>query len=496
MTKTGQNQDVRVAVIGAGFSGIAMSVALKEAGLTNFTIFESAPALGGTWFYNRYPGAEVDLESHIYSFSFEPYDWSRTHATWDEILEYLNHVATKWDLNRHMKFNEFVTSATWDDETSTYSVTTSSGIDYGAFDAVVSCVGFLNVPLVPPFARGDHAFKGPVCHTSRWTEGLTMRGKKVGVLGVGSSGVQIVSEAQPVAEHVTIFQIEPNWIIPKNARSFSPEERDRFRNPDEYFAARQALYERYDSMQHCSSHARRDGAANMERAQVALDYMHSELEGRPDLIELVTPEFGFESRRTVNSDDYYRAIRNENVTIIPVGAKEFTEDGIIDANGDEHELDMVVLATGFDAANYLGQLKVTGRAGKDLHEFWDGEPSALLGMMVPGFPNFFMLYGPNTNSIPLVTFYEAQAEFVAGVILRMTELGASSVDVSEAEFDAYNAWLQDQLGLTVWKEVVNYFQSKTGKIVSQWPDNPSKYIELVEKAKQNALMFDGASVKR
>lgn len=495
MTKTELKSDMRVAIIGAGFSGIAAAISLKRAGITNFTILESAPELGGTWYYNRYPGAEVDLESHIYSFSYEQFDWSRTHAAWDEILAYLNHVADKWGLRDHMRFNEFVTAARWDDATSTYALETSSGKNYGNFDSVVSCVGFLNVPLIPPFARGEHAFKGPVCHTSRWVEGLSMDGKKVGVLGVGSSGVQIVSAAQPVAEKVTIFQIEPNWIIPKEARNFTEEERENYRNPDVYFADRQALYDRYDAMQMDSSHARRDGVVNQERAARALEFMHSELEGRPDLIELVTPEFGFESRRTVNSDDYYRAIRNDNVKIVPVGAKEFSEVGIIDANGDEHELDMVVLATGFDAANYLGQLKVTGKDGRDLHEFWDGEPAALLGMMVPGFPNFFMLYGPNTNSIPLVTFYEAQADFLASVLVEMEERGAATVEVTEDEFEKFNSWVQERLGLTVWKEVVNYFQSKTGKVVSQWPDSPSKYIEMVTKAKETALTFEGERVK-
>ncbi len=492
MTQTSLPRNARVAIIGAGFSGIASATALIRAGIENFTIFESAPGLGGTWWHNRYPGAEVDLESHIYSFSFEQYDWSRTHAEWHEILAYLNHVAKKWDLERRLQLNERVESIIWDDASSSYTLHTSSGTDYGRFDSVISAVGFLNIPLIPPFARGEHPFAGPTCHTSRWPEGLALEGKRVGVLGTGSSGVQIVSEAAKCAESVTIFQLEPNWILPKDARDFTEEEREQYRNdPEAYFAERQRLYDWYDELQQEGGHARRDGHWNQERAKKSLDYMHRELEGRPDLIDVVTPEFAFESRRTVNSDDYYQAIRNPHVRIVPSGARALSEAGIVDGEGEEHELDMVVFATGFDAANYLGGMTVRGRDGRDLHEFWEGEPSAFLGMMVPGFPNFFMLYGPNTNSIPLVTFYEAQAEFVASTLAELCDRGAATVEVTRAQFDEFNDWVQERLGLTVWGETRNYFQSKTGKIVSQWPDSPGKYLELVEQAKTTALEFQG-----
>jgi cation diffusion facilitator CzcD-associated flavoprotein CzcO len=491
MTQAPHGRDARIAIIGAGFSGIAAATSLLRSGFEDIHIFEAASGLGGTWWHNRYPGAEVDLESHIYSFSFEQYDWSRTHARWHEILDYLNHVAKKWDLERRILLNERVESAVWDDTDSVYALTTSSGIEHGKFDVVISCVGFLNIPIVPAFAKGEHPFRGPTCHTSRWPEGLTLGGKRVGVLGTGSSGVQIVSAAERDATSVTIFQLEPNWIVPKQARDFTEEERERYRDPAAYFAERQRLYDWYDEMQRDSSHARRDGKWNQERHRKAQDFMNTELGDRPDLVELVTPEFAFEARRTVNSDDYYRAIRNPKVRIVPFGAKNFTEKGIVDANGEEHELDVVVFATGFDAANYLGGMTVRGREGRDLHRFWDGEPSAFLGMMVPGFPNFFMLYGPNTNSIPLVTFYEAQADFVASVVSDLRDGGAASVEVSPEEFNKFNAWVQSRLDRTVWGEVRNYFQSGTGKIVSQWPEGPSTYLDLVSRAKQNALVFEG-----
>ena len=211
----------RVAIIGAGFSGIAAAVALRRKGIEDFVIFEKAQALGGTWWHNRYPGAEVDLESHIYSFSFERHDWTRTHADWRELLGYLEGVAEKWDLPRRTRFNEAVEDVSWSDDEHTYTVTTSSGIDHGAFTAVISAVGFLNIPVVPPFAREDHDFEGAICHTSRWIDGLDMTGKSVAVVGTGSSAVQVVSEAAKIASDVTIFQLEPNWIVPKDSRDFT-----------------------------------------------------------------------------------------------------------------------------------------------------------------------------------------------------------------------------------------------------------------------------------
>jgi cation diffusion facilitator CzcD-associated flavoprotein CzcO len=466
----------RVAVIGAGFSGIAAAVALRRKGIEDFVIFEQAPGLGGTWWHNRYPGAEVDLESHIYSFSFERHDWTRTHADWRELLGYLEGVADKWDLPRRIRFNESVQDVSWSDQNHTYTVTTSSGEDHGEFTAVISAVGFLNIPLLPPFARDGHDFEGAMCHTSRWTEGLDMTGKSVAVVGTGSSAVQIVTEAEKVASDVTIFQLEPNWIIPKDSRTFSPRERQLNRNPLVYAWRRYKLFVDYDVRQIGSGHARSDGRNNKRRHAMSLAFLKRELASRPDLMELATPKFAFEGKRTVLSDTYYAALRNPKVKLVPHGVKGLTRTGAIDANGDEHELDIIVMATGFDAANYLGNYQVHGQGGAELHSAWNGEPEAFLGMMVPGFPNFFIMYGPNTNSVPLVAFYEAQASFAAGLISRAAKTGKTVIDVRRSAFVIYNEWLQGQLAKTVWSTANSYFRAGTGKIVSQWPFGATPYI--------------------
>ncbi|GAC00982.1 putative flavin-containing monooxygenase [Gordonia namibiensis NBRC 108229] len=469
---------VRVAIIGTGFSGIAAAVELQRKGIDDFVMFEQAPALGGTWFYNRYPGAEVDLESHIYSFSYERYNWSRTHVDWSELLGYLNYVAAKHRLIEHMRFNEAVEDVTWSDEARQYTVTTSSGKDHGAFTAVISAVGFLNIPLIPPFARGDHDFQGDICHTSRWIEGLQMAGKKVGVVGTGSSAVQIVTEAEKVASEVKIFQLEPNWILPKDSRKFSATELRFNQFAPVYWYRRLRLYFDYDKRQITAGHARANGKVNRLRYAKSLAFLHRELGSRPDLLEMATPKFPFEGRRTVLSDTYYNALKSPHVTLVPHGVKGLTKQGAIDANGDEHELDLIVLATGFDASNYLGNFEVHGEGGADLHEQWAGEPEALLGLMVPNFPNFFIMYGPNTNSVPLVSFYQAQAKFAAGSIAKLRNKSMTRIRVRERAFDAYNKWLQDQLSKTVWADTANYFRAKSGKgkIVSQWPLGATPYL--------------------
>ncbi len=477
----------RVAIIGAGFSGIAAAVALRRKGIEDFVIFEKASALGGTWWHNRYPGAEVDLESHIYSFSFERHDWTRTHADWRELLGYLEGVAEKWDLPRRIQFNEAVQDVSWSDNQHTYTVTTNSGIDHGAFTAVISAVGFLNIPVLPPFAREDHDFEGAICHTSRWIDGLDMTGKSVAVLGTGSSAVQVVSEAAKIASDVTIFQLEPNWIVPKDSRDFTAAERRRNRNPLAYAWRRYRLFVDYDRRQIRSGHARTDGRDNKRRRALALGFLRRELESRPDLVELVTPKFAFEARRTVLSDTYYAALCKPGVTLVPHGVKGLTRTGAVDANGDEHNFDIIVMATGFDAANYLGNYQVHGQGGAELHGAWNGEPEAFLGMMVPGFPNFFIMYGPNTNAAPLVHFYEAQAGFAAGLISRAAKTGKTVIDVRRSAFVIYNDWLQAQLGKTVWKTTNSYFRAGTGKIVSQWPLGASPYIVLTKLLRRIAV---------
>jgi cation diffusion facilitator CzcD-associated flavoprotein CzcO len=483
---------MRVAVIGAGFSGIAAGVALKRRGITDFTIFDGAAGIGGTWWHNRYPGAEVDLESCIYSFSYAPADWSRTHASRGELQRYLEHVVDAAGLRPHLALGETMQSVTWLDDRGAYEITSPSGERYGHFDAVISAVGFLSVPRIPPLAREGAGFAGVICHTAQWPDGLDLAGKRVGVLGTGSSAVQVVAEAARTAAQVTVFQREPNWLLPKGSRAFSPWERRVNRHPLVRRWRRFSLYVRYDARQLRMSHARRNGRVNRRRRRAAETFLADSFAGQPELRQLLTPSFPFEGKRTVLSDTYYQTLQQPHVTLVPHGAKGLSATGVVDENGDRHDLDVVVLATGFHAASYLASLKVTGLGGRELHEVWAGGARAFLGMMVPGFPNFFMMYGPNTNSVPLVSFYEAQARFAARAIARLTARGARDVQVSPLAAGLYDRWLQRALRRTVWAETDSYFRSAGGRIVSQWPFNASRYL-IAARAGRLALRYRGTA---
>jgi cation diffusion facilitator CzcD-associated flavoprotein CzcO len=481
---------MRVAVIGAGFCGIAAGVALQRQGITDFTIFEASSGVGGTWFHHRYPGAEVDLESQIYSFSYAPADWSRNYAGRGELQRYLEKVVDAFGLRHHLVLNERVESVTWDDRRGDYEIVTGSGRPHGAFQAVISAVGFLSVPRMPVLAREGPGFSGVMCHSAYWPEDLDMAGQRVGVLGTGSTAVQVVSEAAKCAAEVKVFQREPNWMLPKDSRAFTPAERRLNRNPLVRRWRRFSLYYRYDTRQLRMSHARRDGRINVQRRQASAKFLADSVAGHPELQRLLTPDFPFEGKRTVLSDDYYQSLLQPHVTLVPHGAKGLSATGVIDENGDRHDLDVVVLATGFHASDYLAKLKVTGLGGRDLHEVWAGDARAFLGIMVPGFPNFFMMYGPNTNSSPTVTFFEAQARFAARAIRRVADRGAHDVQISPVVAELYDRWLQRALRRTVWADTDSYFRSGSGRIVSQWPYPVSLYL-LIAWAGRFALRYRG-----
>lgn len=466
---------VRVAVIGSGFSGIAAAVELHRRGI-DVTIFEQTDGIGGTWWHTRYPGAEVDLESLLYSFSYERWDWTRTHARPQELRRYLHAVAAKHGLLPMVRFGETVREVVWLEGASRYVVHTESGRDHGRFTAVISAVGFFGLPQLPPFAREEHDFAGVVCHTSAWPADLDLTGKAVGVVGTGSSAAQVVAAAERIAARVIVFQQTPNWLLPKGSRDFTPFERSCHRWAPLYRLHRRWLYASYDVRQMRASQARSGGLFHRRRAAAARAYLQQQLGDRPELLAMATPRHPVEGKRTVISDDYYRALRSPRVQLVPHGVKELTRTGVRDADGDEHELDVVVLATGFDAANYLGGFLVFGERGSELHESWHGQPRAYLGMMVPGFPNFFIMYGPNTNAIPVVSCSEAQARFAAGLIDRLRAAGRRRIDVRAWAFRRVDELVQRRLAGTVWARTSSYFRAGSGRVVSQWPFSPSTYI--------------------
>jgi len=474
----------RIAIIGGGISGIATAHYLRRAGLTNFTVFEASAGIGGTWYDNRYPGAEIDTPSHLYTYTFSSYDWSQRYATNDEILAYVEKTVDQHDLRRHFRLNAIVQSVVWSDSDARYTVTLGTGETLDV-EAVVSCIGFLNVPLIPDWAE---VATSPVhiVHTARWPDDLKLDGLNVGVVGTGSSAVQVVAEAAKVAKSVTVFQRSPNWAMPKGNRSFTAEERHHQSRPIPYFLKFVHEYYKYEKIKILGKQDQPGSRTNERMRRIAEAHLRRALDGRPDLIGKLTPDFPFYGKRPIVNDLYYQAIRLPHVTIAQA-VRDIGPHGLRDAEGKVHNLDLVVLATGFQAARYLSRLEVRGANGQDLQEVWAGEPSAYLGACMPGFPNFFMLYGPNSNAGPVIFMLECQAKFAADCIADMARRGARRVEVRRRAFDKYNRWLQARLETSVYKSTVNYFTAPSGKVVTQWPFSATRFWWLCVSERRRAM---------
>jgi cation diffusion facilitator CzcD-associated flavoprotein CzcO len=468
----------RVVVVGAGFGGLAAGVKLKRAGIHTFTIYESSLGIGGTWWDNTYPGAEVDVGSHLYCFSFKSQAWSRTHARQPELQKYLEETVDEFGLRPHLRLGVTVESATWDEGRHVWKVS----LDDGTVDeshVLVSGVGFLNVPRYPTWP-GLEDFEGPKFHTSRWEHHHDLTGKVVAVVGTGSSATQAVPAIQPMVQRLYVFQREPGWVMPKGERDFADEELaalgTRWRRTRERWRLRYLLEKNL-----WGGHMNRVGTkANATREQACRDYISREFADRPDLREAVTPTYPYPGKRPVFATTFYPALKQDNVELIPRSVASVTRTGIVDADGVERPVDVIVMATGFQPANYLARLPIVGRDGRTLHEYWAGEPHAYLGITVPGFPNFFMLYGPGTNGGEIVMMLESQAEYAVRAIKRMVRQRVTAIEVRPRFEEAWSRWLQSKMAGTSWTMSNNYFKSPSGKVVTQWPSGNVLYRVLTK----------------
>jgi len=463
----------RVVVVGAGVGGIATGVNLKRAGVHTFTIYESSLGIGGTWWDNTYPGAEVDVGSHLYCFSFKPHQWTRTHARQPELQKYLEETVDEFGLRPHLRLGLGVESATWDDDRHTWTLR----LDDGTADecnVLISAVGFLNVPRYPDWP-GLEDFRGPAFHTARWEHQHDLTGRTVAVVGTGSSATQVVPAIQPLVKHLYLFQREPGWVLPKGERDFTDEERVAVNRP--WVARRERWRQRWLLEKSLwRGHLWRPGTkVNEQREAMCRRYIGKVFKDRPDLLEAVTPTYPYPGKRPVIASTFYPALKKENVTLVPKAVASVTADGIVDVDGVERKVDVIVMATGFHAADYLSRLDVVGRGGRTLQQQWAGEPRAYLGITVPEFPNFFMLYGPGTNGGELVMTLESQAEYAVGAVKRMMRSNVTAIEVRPWFEAAWWRWLQSKMDGTSWTMTDNYFKAPTGRIVTQFPYSNLEY---------------------
>jgi cation diffusion facilitator CzcD-associated flavoprotein CzcO len=464
----------KVAIVGAGFGGLGVAVALRRAGIDDLVIIDADDGVGGTWRRNTYPGAACDIQSHLYSFSFAPNkSWSRTYARQPEILAYLEAVADEFDLRRHLMLGTKVRSLHWNPDTCAWDCGLERDGQAGTLtaDVVVCAVGLFGA-LKRPDIAGLPDFGGTVMHTARWDHSVELAGKTVAVVGTGASGVQVVPELAKTAKRVSVFQRTPPWMVPKDDRSYSATELARFRrNP---LAVRRTRWQIW-KFQHDNTATFVDDPVVAARTHVATSFLERTVADEP-LRRALTPDYPFRCKRVLLGDEYYRALQGDNVELITDPIERITQASVITTAGRVVDVDAIVLATGFETSRYLSGLDVIGIGGQRLHDRWGADPSAYLGVAVAGFPNFFMLYGPNTNQggNSIVYILESGARLVASAVSRVARRGGYVEVRPEAE-RRYNDQLSADLDRTVWTRCDSYFRSPSGRIVTQWPYTELEY---------------------
>jgi cation diffusion facilitator CzcD-associated flavoprotein CzcO len=479
-----------VAIIGAGFSGLTVAIGLRGAGIDNFVLYEREDDFGGTWYVNRYPGCAVDSGSATYRLSYLPYNWSRSHAAAPEVLGYLRHAAEKFDIARHVRCNCAVKRVCWNDSRKLYEITLAGG-EVEEASVVVSAVGLLSEPFSPKWP-GLELFRGKLLHTSKWDTSLDYTAKRVAVIGTGSTSVQLVPELAKKAAHVSVFQRQPGWIFPKEVVEFNRGAGpvSSHKEADAHDAHRREAMESV-AERFADGLISQVGTAANKRAQVSAEsFIRESFVDRPDLIPLVTPDYPVMGKRPVFSSDFYPALKRENVTLVPHAVKALTADSVVDATGNAHIVDMVVMATGFTASQFLKSVEVRGANGLSLHDFWQDEPRAYIGVMVPHFPNFFIMYGPNTNSTgALITMFEAEAAFAVDSVRDMLNGGYATVEVDEQKFEAYNRWLEENFANSAYRSTHNYFTNKRGKVITNFPRGAETFLKMIKDGREGALIY-------
>lgn len=467
-------------ILGTGYGGLGQGAQLTRDGVDNFLILEAADDLGGVWRDNTYPGAACDTQALIYCYSyFLNLGVSRMFAGQDEMIGYLRALANEFDLGEHIRYNQRIETATWNEEDKLWVLQTNTGETfYGR--VFVGAWGQLSQPKIPNF-KNREAFKGVQFHSAEWDHSVDLTGKKVATIGNAASAVQLVPEVAEVAEHLTVFQRSANYILPRNQIIFTDEELKEFQeNPDSYRAIRREIHETREA----GFERTRKGTESAEEGVAqAMEHLRSQVKDE-ELIKKLTPDFAFGCKRILRSDNFYLTFNRDNVSLETNAIAEFTENGIITADGTEHEFDVIIYATGFHSQAFQGDLAVIGRNGVDLHERWGNAPEAYLGMAVDGFPNFFTLYGPNTNlnHHSVVAMLEAQDRYVSQAVQYLAAHPNEALDVKADVLREFNDKIQSDLEESAFSaDCSSWYKNEDGKVINNWSGNVAEYHDLTRE---------------
>ncbi|UBU10805.1 flavin-containing monooxygenase [Nonomuraea gerenzanensis] len=469
----------RVAIVGAGFGGLCMAIQLERAGIRSYTVFEKAGDLGGTWRDNSYPGAGCDIPSHLYSYSFEKYaSWSRRYPEQPEILGYLEHCADKYHVRGKIRFSTEVRRAVFDG--THWQVTTDGGTE--AFDVLVMGVGQLNRPHMPEIP-GTADFEGVSFHSARWNHGHDLTGRRVAVIGNGSSAAQLIPRVAERAEHLHVFQRTPNWVIPKPDAMFGPLTRLAFH----YVPGLQRAYREwiYRYAERTLYPALSQGWSVGLLKQRALRHLRDQVPD-PGLRAKLTPDYPPGCKRVVIDSAFYPALTGPNVSLVTDRIVRVTSKGVETTEGT-YEVDTIVYATGFKSTEFLAPMEVVGREGQSLAERWAGGAEAYLGISVPAFPNLFMLYGPNTNlgHNSIVFMIECQVSHVLACLPYLDRSGP--IEVRPEVMAAWRRQLDAAMDRMVWGAgCQSWYKTASGRVTNNWPGPTTLYRRLTSRPPQPA----------
>jgi cation diffusion facilitator CzcD-associated flavoprotein CzcO len=470
-----------VGIVGTGFAGLGIAIELRRAGLNDFTLLEKARELGGVWRENTYPGAGCDIPSPLYSFSYEPHTtWPRRFSLQSDIHEYMKNTAKKYGIDAHIRFGTEVTAAEFTG--GRWHVSTATG-ETLQFDVLISAVGQLSRPAMPDIP-GMGRFRGRSFHSAQWDHDHDLTGRRVAVIGTGASAIQFVPRIQPLVRSLTLFQRTAPYLLPKPDRQYGRWHHELFRRlPLAQQAGRASIWALCEGL--TKGLIGNQPVAKLVQ-KISLGFLRLQVRNR-SLRAKLTPDYPAGCKRILFANDYYPALAKPNVHLETAGITEITADGVRTADGVEHKVDTIIYGTGFATSDFLAPMTVRGLDGRDLHtEAWAGGARAYLGVAVPGFPNLFLMYGPNTNlgAGSIIYMLERQARYITQLVRQLRS--GTTLTVRTEVAARFDAEMQQRLADTVWVTCGNWYRTDAGRVVANWPGLVSEYDRRTRTPDLNA----------
>ncbi|QIS15533.1 flavin-containing monooxygenase [Nocardia arthritidis] len=468
-----------VLIVGAGFGGLAMAAELARHGLRNFVVLEKSAAAGGVWCDNTYPGAGCDIPSPYYSYSFAPNtEWPRRFSLQPDIQRYIDGVIDAYDLRPHLRFGIEVTAAAFDAETATWHIETDSGESFEA-DVFVPATGVLSRPVLPGI-QGRESFEGKAFHSARWDHDYDLTGKRVAVIGTGASAVQFIPRIQPQVARLTVFQRSAPHIIPKPDTEYGRLHQRAFRVLPLLLSVERAGFWGVGELMTAAILGNRPIAAAL---QWLSEYHLRRQVPDPALRATLTPDHPIGCKRILFANNYYPALAQPNVEVTTERISEITPRGVRTVDGVHHEVDAIIYGTGFAAQEPLAPMRIRGLDALDLHERWSGGARAYHGIAVPGFPNMFLVYGPNTSlgAGSIVFMHERQARYIRQLIEHLAAHRDSALEVRADVERRYDDEIQRRLQHTAWTGCASWYRNANGRVTANWPGTVTEYHRRTRK---------------